>query len=311
MRELSLFSGAGGGLLGTKLLGWSAVGYVEFNDYCQRVLTQRIKDGYLEKAPIFSDIRAFISEGYAESYKGMVDVITAGFPCQPFSVAGKGLGVDDPRNMWPATRDCLDIIRPRNALLENVPGLLTHGYIRRIFGDLAEMGYDCRWGIIGADDAGAPHRRKRLWIVANSSSKGLQRHSEQQPDRDKSRRNNQRQDGQITNGSISWWDIDPADLPDTDSSRKEPSGDDRRMGGQRKHHEDTGEHERENWCFESGLGLLASKLAHRLVQTGTAFQDQIPRVACNVKDRVNQLKALGNGQVPATVAKAWEILSER
>ena len=87
MKELSLFSGAGGGVLGTQLLGWETIGYVEYNEYCQRVIRQRIEDGYLDEAPIFSDVNAFISEGYADAYKGMVGVISAGFPCQPFSVA--------------------------------------------------------------------------------------------------------------------------------------------------------------------------------------------------------------------------------
>jgi len=80
LRELSLFSGIGGGLLGTKLLGWRAIGYVEFNPYCQQVLQQRIRDGYLDDAPIFGDITEFIEEGYAEAYAGYTDVITAGFP---------------------------------------------------------------------------------------------------------------------------------------------------------------------------------------------------------------------------------------
>ena len=185
MREFSLFSGAGGGLLGTKLLGWQTVGYVEFNEYCQKVLKQRILDGIFDKAPIFGDIRTFISEGFAESYKGMVDVITAGFPCQPFSVAGKGLGVDDPRNMWPQTKDCISIIRPKYCLLENVPGLLAHGYIRRIFGDLAEMGYDCRWGVIGADDIGLYHRRKRLWVKCTHTMQGGLQKNEKKINREK------------------------------------------------------------------------------------------------------------------------------
>jgi len=126
VRELSLFTGAGGGLLGTHhLLGWETVGYVEIEDYCQRVIKQRIADGLLPEAPIFSDIRAFISEGYAASYTGMVDVITAGFPCQPFSVAGKQAGENDPRNMWPQTIEAISIIRPKYVFLENVPGLLN------------------------------------------------------------------------------------------------------------------------------------------------------------------------------------------
>jgi len=81
MKELSLFSGAGGGLLATKyLLGWETIGYVEWDEYCQQVLIQRIKDGYLDAAPIFGDINEFIKGGYAGSYQGMVDVISAGFP---------------------------------------------------------------------------------------------------------------------------------------------------------------------------------------------------------------------------------------
>ena len=85
MRELSLFSGAGGGLLGTKhLLGWTTIGYVEWEDYCQKVLAQRIKDGWLDEAPIFGDIRAF-NDKWAERYRGLVDVISAGNTkdCQP------------------------------------------------------------------------------------------------------------------------------------------------------------------------------------------------------------------------------------
>ncbi len=170
MKELSLFSGSGGGLLGTHhLLGWNTIGYVEYDDYCQKVIAQRIKDGLLDQAPIFGDIKTFISDGYAEGYKGMVDIITAGFPCQPFSVAGKRRGAEDERNMWPATRDTIRIVRPRYALLENVPGLLATGYCTEVFGNLAEIGYDARWTVLGAKDVGAPHKRERLWIVANST----------------------------------------------------------------------------------------------------------------------------------------------
>jgi DNA (cytosine-5)-methyltransferase 1 len=169
LNELSLFTGAGGGLLGTILLGWKHIGYVEKEPYCQRVIAQRIRDGILDDAPIFGDIRTFISEGYAERYSGMVDAITAGFPCQPFSVAGKRQGGGDARNMWPETRECIRIIRPKVAFLENVPGLFAHEYIQRIFGDLAEIGYDARWCVLGADDVGAPHRRKRAWIMAHDA----------------------------------------------------------------------------------------------------------------------------------------------
>ena len=175
MNELSLFSGAGGGLLGTTLLGWRSVGYVENNTYCQQILAQRIEDGFLDEAPIFGDIDDFIESGAAKKYKGYVDVVTAGFPCQPFSVAGKQKikkGQDDERNKWPQTIQCIRDVGCRYALLENVPGLLNSGYFPEILRSLAEAGFDARWTVLGADDVGAPHRRKRLWILANSKLYG-------------------------------------------------------------------------------------------------------------------------------------------
>lgn len=169
MNELSLFSGAGGGLLGTKLLGFRPIGYVEWEPYCQAILAQRIKDGFLEEAPIFGDIREFVKSGAARQYRGFADVVTAGFPCQPFSVAGKQRSADDERNMWPATADVLREVRPRYALLENVPGLLATGYCERIFADLAQMGFDAKWGVFSAASIGAPHRRERLFILAHAN----------------------------------------------------------------------------------------------------------------------------------------------
>ena len=168
MHELSLYTGVGGGLLGTYLMGWRPIGYVELNDYGQRIISQRIRDGILPAAPLFGDIQAFLRDGYADSYTGLVDVLTAGFPCQPFSNAGKRLGADDPRNLWPATMACIRTVRPRWCLLENVRGLLSRGYFGTILGDLAESGYDARWRILSAAELGAPHKRDRLWLIAHA-----------------------------------------------------------------------------------------------------------------------------------------------
>lgn len=170
MNELSLFTGAGGGLLATEyLLRWTIIGAVEIEEYPCKILEQRQRDGILSKFPIWQmDIREF-NNHLAGFYRGKIDVITAGFPCQPFSVAGQQKGQQDKRNCWPDTIDCIRIIRPRYAYLENVPGLLANEYIRTIYGDLAEAGYNARWCVLGADDCGAPHRRKRWWVVANSN----------------------------------------------------------------------------------------------------------------------------------------------
>jgi len=177
MKELSLFSGAGGGLLGTKLLGWSHIGYVEFNEYCQKVIRQRIEDGILDRAPIFADVREFVQSGAAREYRGFADVVTAGFPCQPFSSAGEGKAENDPKNMWPATIAVIRAVRPGRVLLENVPRLLTYKYVQRIFGDLAESGYDARWCCLSAAELGAEHVRDRLWIFAYPNGSQLERGS--------------------------------------------------------------------------------------------------------------------------------------
>jgi DNA (cytosine-5)-methyltransferase 1 len=169
MNGLSLFSGAGIGELALKhtIPNYRTVGYVEWDEYCCRVIEQRIKDGILDDAPIWQiDIREF-NKCVAPSYIGQVDFISGGFPCQPFSVAGNQLGEADERNQWPATRDAISIIRPRYAFLENVPSLLTHEYIRTIFGDLVENGYDCEWDVVAASSVGALHRRNRIWVIAH------------------------------------------------------------------------------------------------------------------------------------------------
>ena len=176
MRELNLFTGAGGGVLGTKLLGWQAVGYVEQDRYCQQVLRQRIDDGIFDNAPIFSDIDTFISEGFAQQYKGMVDVISAGFPCQGYSVAGKHKGEDDDRNKWPETRQCIRIIMPEFVFLENVPNLLVFEYYGQILRELAEIGYDVRWRVLSGAEVGAPHLRDRWWAVAYTPRKRMEGH---------------------------------------------------------------------------------------------------------------------------------------
>jgi|LGOV01.1.fsa_nt_gb DNA (cytosine-5)-methyltransferase 1 len=168
--ELSLFTGAGGGLLGTKLLGFTPVGYVERNDHCQKQIRARVIDGLLDDAPIFGDIKTFIEEGYAGAYSGMVDIITAGFPCQPFAAGGFRLGQNDERNRWPETLECIRIVRPRGALLENSAKIITHPYFGEILFGLASLGYACEWDVFSACMFGAPQTRDRMFLLAYPDS---------------------------------------------------------------------------------------------------------------------------------------------
>jgi DNA (cytosine-5)-methyltransferase 1 len=94
-----------------------------------------------------------------------IDILTAGYPCQPFSNAGQRKGIEDERHIWPHIKEAIGILRPRFIVLENVRGHLTLGF-KEVLADLAEIGYDARWQIVRASDVGAPHRRERLFIVA-------------------------------------------------------------------------------------------------------------------------------------------------
>ena len=164
MKELSLFTGCGGGVYASLLLGHQLVGYVEYNEYCQKIIKQRIADGIFHDAPIFGDIREFDGE----PFRGSVDLVSGGVPCQPFSIAGRKKGANDERNMWPETIRVIKQVKPKEAFLENVPGLLHSGYFGTILNDLSQAGYDCKWITLSAGECGAPHKRERLWILAHA-----------------------------------------------------------------------------------------------------------------------------------------------
>lgn len=168
MRELVMFAGAGGGILGSMLLGHQIVGVNEIEEYPCRTLRQRQIDGALPGFPIWNmDIREF-NERVAPSYAGMVDIVSGGFPCQDISCAGKGAGIEGERSgLWKELAETIRIIRPSFAFLENSPMLTVRG-LGTVLGDLAALGFDAAWGVVSAADAGARHERKRIWIVAHA-----------------------------------------------------------------------------------------------------------------------------------------------
>lgn len=343
MRELSLFSGAGFGVLGTKLLGFTCIGYVEINDYCQQVIAQRIADGIFDSAPVFGDVRDFILSGAAEEYEGFTEVVTAGFPCQPFSVAGKNKGATDDRNLWPEVLAVIRAVRPRYALLENVPNLLAHEYIRTIFGELAEIGYDCRWDCISAAACGAPHRRDRLWIVAESQhpdtyDSGSYRTQKHQHREVESQNEQERDAGQVRavlseqRPGDALQDAQRIRRPNQASEeRRVPAGSlgnagarsDQRLSGNSQ--EVAGRHamadascirvegNRANGVKESSLPPgqeISGRDSARGRTTYWKTEPSVGRLVDGCTNRVQRLRALGNGQVPQVVATAWRLLSE-
>lgn len=281
MRELSLFTGAGGGILGSKILGWTTIGYVEIDDYRQQIIAQRIADGIIDAGPIYGDIKAFLSEGYAASYQGMVDVITAGFPCQPFSVAGKGLAENDPRNLWPETIETIRIVRPKYILLENVRGLLSKAYFKRILGELAEIFPYIRAGCLSACTVGAPHQRTRLWIVADSQQRRWCARCA----------TGGREEGEIADGLCG--EKSDENVADAESTGEWPGLCESKQNKER----------RGRPCNCGGQGDASNS-------SWWEIEPRLGRVAHGVAHRVDRLEATGLGQVPAVVAAAWRILSE-
>lgn len=165
MNELALFAGAGGGILGGKLLGWRTVCAVEVDAFCARRLMQRQNEGLLPPFPIWDDVRTF--DGHP--WRGIVDVVSGGFPCQDISAAGTGGGLDGARSgLWVEMARIISEVRPTFCFVENSPMLTSRG-LGRVLGDLAALGYDAEWGVLGAADVGAPHQRDRCWIVAYAS----------------------------------------------------------------------------------------------------------------------------------------------
>ena len=151
----SLFAGIGGLDLGLERAGWRCAWQVEIDDYAKRVLAKHWPD-----VPKWDDVRTFPPAG-----DWSVDLIAGGFPCQPFSSAGKRRGTNDKRWLWPEFARVIRVLRPRFVFVENVPGLLDRG-LRYVLGDLADIGFDAEWQVLPAAAFGAPHARHRVWIVA-------------------------------------------------------------------------------------------------------------------------------------------------
>ncbi|SRR6266702_1970339 len=168
MYELALCSGIGGLSLGLQRSGVKPACYVERNPYRVNVLISRFNDGSLHSAPIWDDVTSFDGRPWC----GRVDIISAGFPCQPFSKSGLRRGSDDERYLWPDIYRIVCEVQPRFVLLENVSGLLDANKrehlpapLSGVLADLARIGFDAEWQMLSAHSFGAPHERKRIFIV--------------------------------------------------------------------------------------------------------------------------------------------------
>lgn len=148
--------------------GFRVIAYSEIEAYACANLVAKMEAGLLDAAPIWTNLKTFPSE----QFRGLVDILTAGYPCQPESCAGKKMGKEDSRWLWPYILRSVHVIRPRICFFENVEGHITGG-LRSVLTDISSIGYRVAgrgktptWGIFSAAEVGAPHRRKRVFILA-------------------------------------------------------------------------------------------------------------------------------------------------
>ncbi|QCO55559.1 DNA cytosine methyltransferase [Pseudorhodobacter turbinis] len=162
---LSLCAGGGGLDLGLMLAepGYHTRAFVEWEDWPRAVLIAAQRAGYFAPAPIWDDLRSFD----ARPFRGAFDIVLAGYPCQPFSAAGKRGGADDPRHLWPDVARVIRECVPEWVFLENVPGHVSLG-LEAVLRELWAMGYTPAAGLFSAAEVGAPHQRLRIFILAHT-----------------------------------------------------------------------------------------------------------------------------------------------
>ena len=160
MRFLSLFSGIGGLDLGLERAGWECIGQCEIEPFAIACLEK-----HWPQVARWTDVRKLQASDVVRSAGGAIDAIVGGFPCQPWSTAGKGLGADDPRHLWPEYYRLIRELRPRWIIGKNVPGLLPRG-ADAVLSDLEAENYTCWPIVLAASDIGATHRRQRVFFIA-------------------------------------------------------------------------------------------------------------------------------------------------
>jgi len=269
MQVLDLFSGIGGFSIGLEKAGFETAAFCEIEDYPRAVLRKHWPD-----TPIYRDVKQLTGEQLRAD--GIFpDVIVGGYPCQPFSVAGRQRGEEDPRHLWPEVHRLIRELRPRWVVCENVSGHIKLG-LDEVLSTLEAEGYTCWPFIIPACSVDAPHKRDRVWIVAHADSSSDRRTSRQYEEADGkvSQRDNGRffdQSGEVC-----------AAMADSDSDRPQRSGAEQvyGVGDLSRQSEGGGTDLRGGWPVEPNVGRVVDGLprrSHRIKALGNAIVPQIAK----------------------------------
>ena len=300
LKVLDLFSGIGGFSLGLERTGgFETVAFCEIEDYPRKVLAKHWPD-----VPIHRDVRELDGNDYA----GRTDLICGGYPCQPFSHAGKRKGEEDDRHLWPEVKRLVATIRPTWCLFENVAGHITMG-LDEVLSDLESEGYTGWPVVIPACAVDAPHRRDRVWIVANAESvrpqrggtskngigsRGANGGADKSPGASVADRG---EDVAHTN-SLNRW---PSQKPERSKDRGEPVG----YGGSDVSHSNN------SGCDEQrGAKPVQSEQLASERSSGWLPEPPVGRVAHGIPRRVDRLKGLGNAIVPQVVTMLGNAILE-
>ena len=310
MNELALFAGAGGGILGGHLLGWRTVCAVEWEPYPASLLVARQNEKVLPPFPFWDDVQTFDGR----PWRGIAQVVSGGFSCQDISAAGRGNGLDGERSgMWREMARIIGEVQPQYAFVENSPMLTSRG-LGTVLGNLAEMGFDAKWCVLGADSVGAPHKRERIWILGsntrgigcniwggNRKERSVLHDFNRNATQDKSERN-RRIDriSQICSNVANTNSINGERRTTIQTSRNDSIGELYNSKNQQTSHD--------LWSKTFGCNSLRRKEEERC--GWWEIEPSLDRVVDGMADRVDRLKALGNGQVPLCAATAWRILSD-
>lgn len=332
--HLSLCSGYEGIGLGLRrvLPNLREIAYVEREGFPVANLVAKMEAGDLDAAPVFTDVKTFPYR----KFRGLVDILSGGFPCQPFSNAGRREGVEDPRHLFPYIRDGIRECRPRLVFLENVEGIISsktadgESVLQYVLRELEDLGYRATAGVFSAAEVGAPHQRKRVFILGYANSKGCQRAVSKGIQREARKPFRYR--------------VDRKEMADSSSQRCERGewkGPTRKEGTSNRHtteccgslanpNHSRGNEDRERtqlraegsvespsnrWPSRPGEAQKEWEEPRVTQYSSTQVEGQakpkLGRATNGSSARVDRLRLLGNGVVPATAAKAFVTLLNR
>jgi len=288
---LALCAGVGGLERGIEsiLPGTRTVCYVEGETYSASVLASKMEEGSLPKAPIWSNVRTFDGK----PWRGKVSFLSGGFPCQPYSKAGKQLADKDPRDLWPDFARIISEVRPEFIFLENVANVVKWA-LPTVLEDLSEMGYDAAWCVVAASDVGAPHKRSRWFLFAYLADSDSQSYSKPQRTGGELRQKGSRLEGGKDKGQTRDFIRSGSEKISNSNSQGTIRHRNKSQEGQvfKRH------------THQKGFKPRGSSIWWQI-------EPRMGRVVDGVADWVHRMRACGNGVVPQQAAYAYSILIER